>query len=475
MNLFKIAIIGGGPGGLATAYMLQRHGIPCDITILEASPRLGGKIRTLQFEAAPVLYEGGAAELYDYSHMGPDPLRAIVDEFGLKTRPMRGTTVVMGDALLKTEADIRAHFGPMTCDALRQFSARARQLISPQQYYESDWQDDNADSLSRQRLTDLLATVPDEAARKYISVAIHSDLATEPHQTSAMYGLENYLMNEPGYMRLYTIDGGIERLTHELISRVKARVRLNHRVVRVERTADEQYRVVACNRGEGVIAQDYDFVVVAVPNNWIPAIEWGGEVLARAMHRHHVHYDYAAHYLRVSLLFQKPFWRDWIAESYFMSDAFGGCCVYDETSRSDGCAFGVMGWLIAGEAAMAMSNLEDAALIERVLESLPAVLQHGRELFLEGRVHRWLGAVSGLPGGFPLQDPDARHLPEPQEHPWLFVVGDYLFDSTINGVIDSADVVAQWIAEEIKESLAGEAPSAPAASAPPPAPAAEVS
>jgi hypothetical protein len=28
------------------------------------------------------------------------------------------------------------------------------------------------------------------------------------------------------------------------------------------------------------------------------------------------------------------------------------------------------------------------------------------------------------------------------------VVGDYLFDSTLNGVLDSADTVAEWLVEE---------------------------
>ena len=30
----------------------------------------------------------------------------------------------------------------------------------------------------------------------------------------------------------------------------------------------------------------------------------------------------------------------------------------------------------------------------------------------------------------------------------MFVVGDYLFDSTLNGVLDSADYVADWLAAE---------------------------
>ena len=39
-------------------------------------------------------------------------------------------------------------------------------------------------------------------------------------------------------------------------------------------------------------------------------------------------------------------------------------------------------------------------------------------------------------------------MPDPDRHPNFFVVGDYLFDSTLNGVADSADCVAGWIAEE---------------------------
>jgi hypothetical protein len=50
------------------------------------------------------------------------------------------------------------------------------------------------------------------------------------------------------------------------------------------------------------------------------------------------------------------------------------------------------------------------------------------------------------------------------EHPNLFLVGDYLFDSTLNGVLDSADYVAAWLAAQI---AAGE-PSRPRKNAEPP-------
>lgn len=434
-----------------TAYLLnERAKRPCEITIIEASHRLGGKIRTGTFDTAPITYEAGAAELYDYSETGPDPLAELVRKFELSRRPMIGRTVILGDLVLKNDQDIRRKLGEATYNAIKEFTRKAKSLITPKEYYESDWQADNQDPMGQQTFSQLLETVPDAMARKYIRTAIHSDLATEPHLTNASYGLQNYLMNEPGYMCLYTIDGGIEKLAHEFAKRVKAKIELGRRVMRVERAPANKFSVLSRQHQETRV-DEFDFVVAALPNDWIPAIDWGGEKLSRAMHAHHLHYDHPAHYLRVSVLFEKSFWRDQIAESYFMSDAFGGCCVYDETSRIDGTTFGVLGWLLAGESALTMSNLEDAALVDEVIDSLPACLGHGRELRMEARVHRWVGSVNGLPAGFPMREPDARHVPEPEDHPDLFVVGDYLFDSTLNGVMDSADTVAEWIAEEMED------------------------
>ena len=453
----RVGIIGGGPGGLMTAFLLEkRSNFSCDITLFESGPRLGGKIVTEQFDRAPVRYEAGAAELYDYSRLGEDPLRELIDELGLSTSPMDGQTVVMGDRVLKSPADIRREFGETTCSELDAFHHLAQAAISPAEYYESDWKEDNEDLLSRQTFRELIAEVKDENARRYIEVLIHSDLATEPHLTNAMYGLQNYLMNGPEYMSLYTIDGGIESLPRRLAERLMAKILLNHRVVRVEKTPDDRYRIFSMHQGE-VRSDEFDYVVVALPNNWIPSITWGGPVLSEAMHRHHEFYDYPAHYLRVSILFEKPFWREQIAESYFMLDAFGGCCVYDESSRHSTGPHGVLGWLLAGDAALSMNNHDDDALIEAVLDSLPRSLRDAaRRHFIEGRVHRWVGAVNGMPGGFPAREPDSRHQPEPEQHPELFVVGDYLFDSTINGVLDSADVAAAWILEDMEESVAEE-------------------
>src|SRR5262249_13971556 len=98
MSRIRVGIIGGGPGGLMTAYLHdKRTPVACEVTLYEASSRVGGKVLTSQFESVPLAYEAGAAELYDYSQSGVDPLRQLVAELGLTTSPMGGEVIVLGE------------------------------------------------------------------------------------------------------------------------------------------------------------------------------------------------------------------------------------------------------------------------------------------------------------------------------------------------------------------------------------------
>lgn len=147
----------------------------------------------------------------------------------------------------------------------------------------------------------------------------------------------------------------------------------------------------------------------------------------------------------MTLLFDQPFWRQVWQESFCMLDQFAGCCLYDESWRTPEPDCGVLGWLLGGQAALDFSNRSDNELIELALDSLPAIFGNGRSHFLEGRVHRWLNAVNALPGGRTSLPIPQRHCPEPVRHDNLWVVGDYLYDSTLNGVFDSADYVSDAI------------------------------
>src|SRR5262249_2910738 len=69
---------------------------------------------------------------------------------------------------------------------------------------------------------------------------------------------------------------------------------------------------------------------------------------------------------------------------------------------------------------------------------------------VEGCVDRWIGSVNAQPGGVRLKGARRRHRPAPKDHPALVTVGDYLFDSTINGVMDSADVATDVLLRHLR-------------------------
>src|SRR5580693_1773196 len=150
--MLDLAIVGGGPGGLMSAWYLKKKlGELCRVTIYEASDRLGGKILTRKFDSAPAMYEAGVAEIYDYSMTGPDPLRELIQHFGLQTIPMDAEQVQL--------------------DA---------ELLSPAEYYEGVGAHDNEHPWAYMTAEELLdREVSDATARRFLKVMARSDIATE--------------------------------------------------------------------------------------------------------------------------------------------------------------------------------------------------------------------------------------------------------------------------------------------------------
>src|SRR6201987_1337894 len=275
-----------------------------------------------------------------------------------------------------------------------------------------------------------------------------SDIATEAHNTNGLNALKNYVMDIDGYIGLYSIQNGNEQLIECLLSEVDASIQLNHRVLTVGKTDAGRYRLKMMN-GKGPETRDFDLVLMCLPHSWLATMAWECEALRKSMVKHVAYFDRPAHYLRVSMLFDQPFWGEKIPGAWFMSEAFGGCCVYNEGARHDVGKHGVLNFLIAGSDALAFANLSDQELIEAALKSLPASLGDARAHFMADKNHPWLSWVNALPGGLPARDVMTNHRPEPKQHPGLVVVGDYLFDSTLNGLLDSSDAATDIILTEL--------------------------
>jgi len=430
-------------------YLKRKLGDLCRVTIFEASDRLGGKILTRKFDKAPAMYEAGVAEIYDYSMTGPDPLRELIQHFGLQTIPMDAAQVQLDSELLNDVPDMRRKYGPKTADAIEAFRRKCTELVSPIEYYEGVGAHDNEHPWAHLTAEEVLdREVDDATAKRFFKVMARSDIATESHNTNGLNALKNFVMDVDGYIGLYSIQNGNEQLIECLQSEVDADIQLNHRILKVGKTAAGRYRLNMMN-GKGPEARDFDLVLVCLPHSWLATMGWEGEDLRRSMVKHIAYFDRPAHYLRISLLFDEPFWGDKIPGAWFMSEAFGGCCVYNEGARHDVGKHGVLNFLIAGSDALAFANLGEQELIEAALKSLPSSLGDARAFFMEGKVHRWLSSVNALPGGLPVRDVMTNHRPEPKQHPGLVVVGDYLFDSTLNGLLDSSDAATDIILTEM--------------------------
>jgi SAM-dependent methyltransferase len=83
------------------------------------------------------------------------------------------------------------------------------------------------------------------------------------------------------------------------------------------------------------------------------------------------------------------------------------------------------------------------------LDALPPQLSEAHDLLLDRRIHRWMASVNALPGGLKTRRRAVNHRPQPQKLPGILMVGDYMFDATLNGVLDSADAASDIILTDV--------------------------
>jgi monoamine oxidase len=450
-----VAVIGGGPGGLFATYILNQKAPEVQVTLFEASGRLGGKIKTDRFsDGTP--FESGVAELYEY--LGPggkDPLRRLIEQdLGLVTNDMTGGGVILGENVLRSLDDVEALYGPETRGRIERFHEKMTKLMSLEQYA-TRWQIQNDHPWAPKTFHEcLLEEIPDDqVARAYITTAVHSDLATEPHTCNGLNAVKNVLMDNPEYMQLYHVQGGIERIVEALVAGISATVNVQHRVTGIRHGGCGywvRYRNPTPDYDKDR-EECFDAVLVCLPNHWLTQVRWDDPLLAQAMHGVCAHYDLPAHYLRVSFLFRSAWWKHLgMPGDYFILDCFNGCAVYDESTRWRSVTGHVLSFLLAGQDALLMcsANQSDAQIAECVLDRLPDCMKHmAKAEMVEARVERYAGSINAQPGGYPAEEVVGEHQPEEKNHPGVFLVGDYFFDSTLNAALISAGVAVDLLVD----------------------------
>ncbi|MFM8931525.1 MAG: NAD(P)-binding protein, partial [Gemmataceae bacterium] len=134
----RIAIVGGGPGGLFTAWNLEhRADSPFELTLFEGTERLGGKVLTPVFSTQGIRYEAGAAEFYDYTPVGEDPLRDLVESRGLHRVGLSGGGVHVSGRQIANLDDLNDALGTEARKGIAEFDNWARSAMTPREFYTS--------------------------------------------------------------------------------------------------------------------------------------------------------------------------------------------------------------------------------------------------------------------------------------------------------------------------------------------------
>ena len=393
-------------------------------------------MRTAKLPEVDSSYEAGVAELYDIT--GNPNLRKLICHLGLETRPLTGTPYfVVDDEIVHDHLELERLLGRRAMEQLRRFWEHGTALRPPADYAMAGQMLDNDHPWLHRTFEEVLAEIDDPFCRWFTAMQCHSDLATEPHRTSGLFGMDNLLIDHPGYCSMYTVVGGNDRLVQALANRVQSTILRSAPATSVNADEDRGLAVTFQVNGEQN-ELDLDELIVTLPPAGIQEIRWNDGHLRAAVSEHVRHHDHGTTYLRVTLLFRRKFWRQEFPEDYFVTDAFGGATVYDQSPDDGAKGIGIQSWLLGGVNARDLTVQTDDETIAAVLAAVPGALRVTNGMLVRGCVDRWTGVsgVSGLPGGVPLRPLDQRHSPDPR-WPQLQFVGDYLYDSTLCGALDA--------------------------------------
>ena len=298
--------------------------------------------------------------------------------------------------------------------------------------------DDNEHPWQGRTFEDVLGDIDEPRCEWFTAMQCHSDLATEPPHTSGLFGMDNLLIDHPGYCTMYTLTEGNEGLVTALAGRVRSPVSLRTAVTHVAAGDETGVRVTLRNHAGERREVELDALIVTLPPAGIRTIRWRDERLRDAVADHVRHHDHGTAYLRVTLLFRRRFWRQEFPEDYFVSDAFGGVTVYDQSPDDGAAGVGIQSWLLGGAPAIEYASKPDGEIVAAVLDAMPGVTPARDGLLVRACVDRWTGVagVSALPGGVPLRPLRQRHCPDPRR-PQLQFIGDYLYDATLCGALDA--------------------------------------
>jgi monoamine oxidase len=293
----RVVVVGGGLGGLATAWQLQQEGV--EVTVLEATPAVGGRVRT--WRVGDIYAEAGG-EFVDGRHRH---LMDLLDQVGLELEPVGTGTEDLDGVLLhrgRRRALSEVFSGGLGAgldrveEALLEAADGFPRLDDPAAHID-------ARSIDGRSVADLLDGLGLDAATRWLAGRLVVNEATvEPEDLSLLFWAQQVAAAAEDDVEAYRIGGGNAALAERLADELGDAVLLGTPATEIQVDA------------QGVTVRSHDTafsaerVVLAVPPTVVDRIRMQGrtpDVLLTALAELHL-----GDATKVLAAFDDRHWRD---------------------------------------------------------------------------------------------------------------------------------------------------------------------
>ncbi len=311
-NRSKVLIVGAGIAGLTAAYRLKQAGIPVDI--IEAAPRIGGRMRSLihtsDFDPANSLAVELGGEFIDTNHTW---LRSLALELGLDLVDLQQSDVGYAPQTWYFDGhslDVSAIIPAMR--PIAQQIAHDVQRLGPHPItYRSHSR--AAAQLDQISLSDYLDSLNgDTTLKTLLQVAYLNEFGRDPEEQSCLNLLGLIGTNSDEWAiygtsdERYTIVGGNEQVPQRLAQRLSNEIETGTALESLRLQADGRYQV-SLHRGVSSFERIYERIVLALPFSVLRTIALDVD-LPPIKQRAIAELGYGTH-TKLLTHYQQPIWR----------------------------------------------------------------------------------------------------------------------------------------------------------------------
>ncbi|MFN8218735.1 MAG: NAD(P)/FAD-dependent oxidoreductase [Fimbriimonadales bacterium] len=423
----RVGVVGMGPAGLRTAMLLERAGL--EPVLFEARSRPGGRLYTVREDG--LAYDAGG-EWIDADHVR---VLGLLEELKLPIRPSGSwPRDVFHQGRHCTEATL---WSDALEDDLR-IEAAARELcrdLDP-----LPWRNKHRRDLDDRTLAEfLLGTATSARGLWWRTAQVRSEEGEEPDRIGLLgwlCGYLHYLDRDDDVMSAYRVEGGMSNLYEGMADTLKAPIRYNHALRRVEQDPsgvtlafdDDRVRV--------------DEVVLTLPPRALERIVFNPALPSAA--RCAVEACGMSRIIKICLEFSEAWWQGMGSRGSIHTD--GPLQQLWDGTQGDR---PVLTAYVCGNDAEAW--LKSPAIVRKAYEELAQLCPDARGLLVDGSVHDWvndefaLGGFSHLPPGYVLEHMEHTRTPFQRIH----FAGEHTSTWTgfIEGALESAERVVSEMAE----------------------------